>query len=227
MFVAANLKFLQSYEYSNNPNSSSCTSCALTNLICLLKIACNMTINFLYELERHIAKKEKEVCSRFVNTQETIMNRIVVALVLLNCATADRPNYSLIKDYLEWSHIKAILFVTCERPTSDDLENIKIYLKKNDIYLNHWDISSDLNVSSFNYKQFFTRLTYPICIALNWECNQRDWVLKELSKRILFHYERTWLIYGSSSIEQIFKRLSEEYINVDAEISVVEAVGDE
>lgn len=146
-----------------------------------------------------------------------------ILLILLSYTNSANFNYRLIKDYLQWNNINAILFITCGRPDWQELKNIKNNLITKDVYLNHWDMSAEADVSIFNYQQFFVRSAYPICIAVNWECNETFSMLNEISKRTMFHYERHWLIFGGSS-EEMFVTLSGEYINVDAEVAVAEAV---
>lgn len=141
---------------------------------------------------------------------------------LFSCTSCDDFNYPLIKDYLQWNHMKAVLFVTCGYPDWLAFKNLKNNLN-NDIYLNHWDMSGEVYPSDFNYQHFFVRSTYPFCVVVDWECNTTYGFLKEISKRTMFHYERHWLIFGRSS-EKMFATLSEEYINVDAEVAVVEAI---
>lgn len=154
-----------------------------------------------------------------------ILLAIFILFTSLSDTSSNKFNYHLIKDYLKWNHIKVTLFVTCERPDWKELENIKNNLKIDDVYLNHWDISSNANISSFNYKNVFIRLTYPILVAVDWECNKTLSMLSEISKRTMFHHERYWLMFGRSTAE-MFHGLSGEYINVDAEVAVVEAISE-
>lgn len=146
-----------------------------------------------------------------------------ISIFLISYTNSDNFNYRLIKDYLQWNNINAILFVTCGRPDWQELINIENNLKTNDVYLNHWDMFAEVNVSIFNYQHFFGRSRYPICVAVNWECNETFSMLNEISKRTMFHYERHWLMFGGSA-EEMFVTLSGENINVDAEVLVVEAV---
>lgn len=148
------------------------------------------------------------------------MNILIAAFILLilfSYTNSDNFNYPLIKDYLQWNNIKANVFVSCGRL---DWREIKNNLLNNDIYFNHWDMSYEADVSNFNYQHFFVRTTYPICVTVDWECNKTSSMLHEISKRIMFHYERHWLMFGSSA-EEMFVTLSGEYINVDAEVAVV------
>lgn len=133
-------------------------------------------------------------------------------------------NYPLIKDYLKWNNIKAVLFVTCRLPDWLAIKNLKNNLN-DDIYQNHWDMSDEVYVSDFNYQHFFVRSSYPLCVVVDWECNTTYSFLKEISKRTMFHYERHWLMFGRS-FEKMFATLSEEYINVDAEVAIVEAIAE-
>lgn len=129
-------------------------------------------------------------------------------------------NYPFIKDYLQWINVKATLIINCGPPDWTELQNIKNNLKINDIWLNHWDMSREVSLSNFNYQHFFDRSSYPMCVILNWECNQTTSLLREISKRTMFHFERYWVIFGKSS-QQIFNMLSSENVNVDAEVAIV------
>lgn len=146
-----------------------------------------------------------------------------ILLGLLSSSSSNNFNYPLIKEYLQWHNIRATLFVACGRKSQLEIDNITNNLKNNDIFLSHWDMSGEDDVSSFDYQHFFVRLSYPICVVVEWECNETISMLSEISKRTMFHYERHWLIFGNNS-EEMFSTLSGEYINIDAEVVVAKAI---
>nr|QGW45456.1 ionotropic receptor 75f [Bradysia odoriphaga] len=148
---------------------------------------------------------------------------VCVVLILLNFTSSSNFNFPLINEYLQWHNIRAALFVECRRIDWVELQVITNNLKSNNIYVNHWDMSGGDDVADFNYQHFFVRLNYPICVVVQWECNETLSMLTEISKRTMFHYERYWLIFGRSS-KRMFSTLSGEYINVDAEVVVSEAI---
>lgn len=131
-------------------------------------------------------------------------------------------NYPLIKEYLQWHNIRAVLLVSCGHIDWMELEDFTNNLKINDIYTSHCDMSDEENVTDIDYQQFFVRLGYPICVVVQFECNETAAMLSEISKRTMFHYERHWLIFGTDS-ERMFSTLSAQYINVDAEVVIAEA----
>lgn len=100
-----------------------------------------------------------------------------------------------------------------ERPNWTEIQTI------NNIWINHWDISSEANLSNFNYPDFFIRSSHPICVIVNSECNETNSVLKEISKRTMFHFERYWLFFGRHD-DDVFNILSGQNINVDAEVAI-------
>ncbi|XP_037027053.1 glutamate receptor U1-like isoform X2 [Bradysia coprophila] len=146
-----------------------------------------------------------------------------VVLTLLKFTSSSNFNFPLITQYLQWHNIRATLFVACGRTDWVELQDITNNMKIHDIYFNHWDLSGGDDVADFNYQHFFVRVNYPICVVVQWECNETMRMLTEISKRTMFHYERHWLMFGKSS-EKMFSTLSGEYINVDAEVVVAEAI---
>lgn len=147
------------------------------------------------------------------------MKTLVHTFILLNVlsySTSSTFNYPLIDDYLQRHNIKVSLFLTCEPPGWKVDDN----LKTNNYWMNHWDMSSEDNLSNFNYEDFFVRFSHPICVIVNLECNETKSMLNEISKRTMFHFERYWLLFGESD-ENVFDLLSGENINVDAEVAIV------
>lgn len=108
-----------------------------------------------------------------------------------------------------------MLFVTCEK-------NYEVYtietidLQRIGIWTNVIDISNESVLSNSDYSAF-GRVSHPHCVVLNLECNYTNAFLAQISKRILFHNERNWLMF-SSSLRKAFATLSPQNINVDAEI---------
>ncbi len=157
------------------------------------------------------------------HTEETTMNTYTGTWILLfwlsfsNCETI---NYKLIKDYLQWNNIKVTIFLTCERTKWTKDKNIIENFKNNDILTSHWNTSQTSNSSTFNYDHFLLRSAYPFCVVLDWNCGETLHILKEISKRKMFHYERCWLMFGTDSNE-MFSVLRHESINIDAEVAII------
>lgn len=146
-----------------------------------------------------------------------------ILLLLFTTSKSDKSNYCLIKDYLQWNNMKTALFLSCGSLYWRELNPIT---ENSDIRLNFWDITETKNVSNFNYQHFFARTTYPFCVIVsNWDCNQTQSILNEISNRALFHYERYWLIIGGS-VEEMYNSLKEENINIDAEVAIVVPIGE-
>lgn len=144
---------------------------------------------------------------------------LLISSSTLNCATVF--NYPLIKDYLLWNNINAALFITCERFnwTAED-PNVMVNLKNDDIWTNFWHMSSERNLSNFDYERFLLRSEYTLCVIVDLSCSATTSFLKEMSARKMFHYERFWLMFGTNA-EQMSRVLSSESINIDAEVAVV------
>lgn len=146
-----------------------------------------------------------------------------ILLFLLTNSNGDTFNYPLIKDYLQWNNIHVALFIICKRSnwTADSqfMENFK----NTDIRTNYWDMSRETNLSTFDYQHFLLRSGYSLGIVVDWDCSETRSILKEISVRKMFHYERYWLMFGRD-VEVMFNVLSREFINVDAEVAVVERI---
>lgn len=69
------------------------------------------------------------------------------------------------------------------------------------------------------------RSSHQICVVIKLGSKQTLNVLREISDRKMFHFERNWLMFGASS-ERTFAALSDENINVDANIATVVPVGE-
>lgn len=190
--------------------NGNCISTNRTFLLTVLPICRNVLVPF--ETLKRIAMK-------------VLTAALILSTLFVSYTHSASFNYPLIKDYLQWNNIKVAVFVKCGLFDWLELENIENNLNINDIYLGHWDMSGDVNLSNFNYRQFFVRSTYPFCVVVDAECNITDSFLNELSVRMMFHYERHWLMFGRSS-EEMFATLSEEQINVDAEVVVAAAISE-
>lgn len=118
---------------------------------------------------------------------------------------------------MQWKNLNTILFATCDLQSRFNINTGIAYLQSNDIWVNHYDISSEKDVFDLNYQHFFVRLSGIYLVAIDLECNCTENLLSELSKRKLFHFERSWLVFGSTT-EQILNVLGKENINVDADV---------
>lgn len=128
---------------------------------------------------------------------------------------------ALIKDYLQYNYFKTLLLVSCANQPNINPTEIIFAIHHERVWINVLDISvGELEIASFDYDQFFIRLSGVHCVVMDLECDQAGAFLREISKRILFHYERNWLLF-SSSFNESYYSLSQQNINVDAEISLV------
>lgn len=143
---------------------------------------------------------------------------LLVHFVVLNIISSGYAyNALLIKDYVKYNYVTTILLVSCGSGyESNGIETIK-NLQTHGIWINVWDISNELIISDFDYKHFFLRLSHPPCVMVNLDCNQTSAFMAQMSKRIMFHYERNWLMF-SASLERSFDILNRQNINVDADI---------
>lgn len=151
--------------------------------------------------------------------------KILALLFCLGISESNSFNCPLIKEYLEWKNLKVILFVTCESDNDFPIKKTIDYFQSNDIWINHYDISNKTNQIDLNYEHFFVRRSYQYLIVVNLECNYAKNILIEISKRKMFHFERSWLIFARNT-KQIFNVLNEENINVDADIVTAVPVDD-
>lgn len=153
--------------------------------------------------------------------------KIFTFLFCLSISKSDAFNYPLIKDYLRWKNLKVVLLVTCESEMAFSFhvnETIN-YFQSNDIWINYYDISYEKDPFDFNYDHFFLRWSYQYLVVVNLECNYTTNILNKISKRKMFHFERSWLIFARNT-KQIFNVLNKENINVDADIATAVSVGE-
>lgn len=124
-------------------------------------------------------------------------------------------NLLLVKDYLKFNNIQTSLFLSCNNATEKIKENYEF--QSDDIWMNFWDISNESNVVGLNYKKILMRLGSPLSVVINLECDESMAVMKEISDRKMFHYERYWLMF-CNDWDQAYELLHSQYINMDAEI---------
>lgn len=135
-------------------------------------------------------------------------------LVCINSQTA-----TLIKDYLNGNNLNTALLITCDSQNNFNAMETLLTLQYHRIWISVWDISHESPIADYNYDQFFMRLSNTHCVVVDGDCNQTSSFMSEVSSRILFHYERHWLIFSSSFNESI-DILGQQNINVDAEVSL-------
>lgn len=127
-------------------------------------------------------------------------------------------NYVLIKDYLLYTNVKTVLFITDDFETRIERIKESRNLQTYGIWINHWNALNDS--TDFDYDHFFVRSSHQIGIVINFSSNQTPAILHQISKRNMFHFERNWLMFATDN-EQAITVLSEENVNVDAQISNV------
>lgn len=155
------------------------------------------------------------------------MSWLVNIFVIFTIATSgSSSNTPLLKDYTKFNDITVVLFISCEK--DDKLSTIDSVdeLQHQGLWTNVWHISTEVAFTNFNYHWFFGRYSHPPCIVINLECNQTKAVLAEMSKRVFFHHERSYLMFGQS-LAEAFDILNDENINVDAEIILAIPAGQE
>ncbi|KAG4074482.1 hypothetical protein HA402_015771 [Bradysia odoriphaga] len=140
---------------------------------------------------------------------------VLLNIVLIVCLAAklSSGNILLIKDYLKTKLLSTLLLISCGNETYP-LADVR---SLNGFWINVWDVSRESMLTDFNYNQFFGRYSHPHGVVLNLDCDRTDSLLIQLSKRILFHKERFWLMY-TSNLEKASSILSSQNIKVDAEI---------
>lgn len=145
------------------------------------------------------------------------MKLLVPFITCLSIAMCNYPHsVDLIKDYLKVNYLRNILVISCGsqyKVNSSEMLN----LHHDGIWINTLDISNESAIANFEYETFFVRLSSSLSIVVDLDCNEISEFLTQMSKRILFHYERYWLIF-SSNLDRSFSILSLQNINVDAEI---------
>lgn len=134
-------------------------------------------------------------------------------------------DYDLIQEYLKVNNLKICVLLSCNRSQ----EYLQMFSKfrgesdsKNDIWYSFWDISND----SIDFETLLKRMSYHVGVVIDLECAEILEFLQKISQRILFHYERYWLMFARS-LYQAMNVLEIQNINVDAEISIaISAVED-
>lgn len=139
----------------------------------------------------------------------------LMVVVYLSLIKTSSQNVYLISDYLAFSHIKTVLYISCDNTS----ELIKIFteLYHIDSYVNLWSIRNESNVYALNYTQLFVRVAGPHVVALDLKCRNVHTFLKVSSQKWLFHYERTWVIFSNNMAES-HEILERQNINMDANV---------
>lgn len=140
-------------------------------------------------------------------------------MVCLIVTTVTSHPIELIKDYLNYVNVKTALLVTCEN-TNKMLETVT-ELHNVDSYVNVWNWNNQSDGSNtVNLTQFFVRLKGSHLVVMDLDCEQSNSFLKQSSQEILFHFERSWLLFSRSS-NQSYVMLEPQNINLDADVTLV------
>lgn len=148
-----------------------------------------------------------------------LLHSLLVIFGVITVCTCS-PIVTLLKNYLSLKNLKTVLLVSCDNKPNINPIELEVSLKHEEIWLNVWDITNKDFIPHFDYDHFFIRLSNTPCVIMDVDCNATDAFMEEISKRRLFHYERSWLIFGSDYNRSIAV-LRHQSINVDAEISLV------
>lgn len=124
-------------------------------------------------------------------------------------------NMLLVKDYLKFTNISICVFHTCENIT-ERVKNLMDF-QNDDIWMNFLSVTDESEIHSLNYTNILVRLASPLCVVINLECDKSVRFMEEISSRKMFHYERFWLIFGTS-FNEAYAQLRHQFINMDAEI---------
>lgn len=143
-----------------------------------------------------------------------IYYKIYLLLLLSTTSICDDFNYQLVKDYLLYSNVRIVLFATGERQTLVDVEKSRLF-QNDGIWISQWNTLNEID-----YERFFVRSSHQICIVINLTNNRTQNILHEVSQRKMFHFERSWIMFGTSQ-KQTFDLLSNENVNVDAQIATI------
>lgn len=149
-----------------------------------------------------------------MKTKEIMLSWVVVCLTLIKVST---QNIHLIKDYLNYTHIKTALFATCD--STNELLKIVLEFHNINTYANVWSIKNDSVAGTLNNTQFFVRLEGRHVVVVDLNCEYVSSFLDLSSPKMLFHLERSWLMF-SESLEQSYDILAELNINVDADVTL-------
>lgn len=135
--------------------------------------------------------------------------------IFMNAMPMQSINMLFVKDYLKFNNIPICVFLGCDNIT--ERLKTRIDFQHDDVWINWWGVSKASELRSLNYTNILVRLTSPMSVVINLECNNADEVLEEISSRKMFHYERFWLIFGKD-LDQAYARLTHQFVNMDAEI---------
>lgn len=147
-----------------------------------------------------------------------LLRCIAFALLYPIQSISSKDNMPFVKDYLKFSNIQICAFLSCDN-TSDRLKN-QVDFEQENLWTIWWSISGDNNLHSLNYTNTLKRLSSPLSVVIDLECRKSMDVLKEVSGRKMFHYERSWVVFGKNR-DQAHSILKNQFINMDAEIYLV------
>lgn len=142
---------------------------------------------------------------------------MVVFWSIINCTYSQTD--TLIKDYLNLNNLHAVLLISCKDQYNVNLIETIFTLQHHRFWINVLDISNQSSIDDFDYDNFFIRLSNTHCVVVDLDCNETNKFLEDISNRIMFHYERNWLII-SSDFNKSFDILSQQNINIDSEVSL-------
>lgn len=141
-----------------------------------------------------------------------IIEQLLVNVNSLN--NSQGMEYALIEDYFKDNNLKISVLVSCNI-NQGNMKLFNTFRRKSDIWYRFWDISSDV----IDFETILIRLSHQVGVVIDLNCPEIVEFLRGVSKRILFHRERSWLMF-STDLNQTHNMLQKENINVDAEISI-------
>ncbi len=143
--------------------------------------------------------------------------------VIVNCSANDSHgmNYALVSDYLNLNHLKICVILSCNHDHVDNFNLFNIFHDKRDAWYRFHDIAED----SIELGTLLRRLSHQIGVVIDLNCSEIGEFFREISKRILFHRERYWLMFAPD-INRTINVLQKQNVNADAEISVAVPVED-
>ncbi len=160
---------------------------------------------------------ENFTCSRYLIIEMQLLACIIFALQYqLQQSIAIKSNMLLVQDYLKFNNIQICVFLSCDDSITDRMKNM-IHFQHDDVWINWSVVSKENELLLLNYTNILVRLAAPISVVVNLECDKSMEVLEEISKRKMFHFERSWLVFGKN-MEQANTILRNQFINMDAEI---------
>lgn len=128
-------------------------------------------------------------------------------------------NYVLIRDYLNTNNLKICVLSSCNG--NGNLEVLNAFEDRSDRWYNFVDIA----VQSDEFDTLFARFSHQIGVVIDLNCPETVEFLREISKRMLFHRERYWLMF-SQDVNRTQDMLQKLNVNADAEITVAIPIED-